>query len=144
MNMKSEKKFKFVLQTGDWSLDGHNHVEKYTLSCNAKTIQDVRNAYYKAMRLIREDHHPHNIEFDFKTDTYQDFPKIDMQEALSSGLWIAKVTAWFINQGDPKLECKVVNLKRLPTLHFVGYDTKHRHIPSIGYTILDPNYEYKH
>jgi hypothetical protein len=139
--------FKFRIDIGDWSGDGHGKCDHFMVSSN-KPTKDVREAYFAAKEKLPDTLCPESFVSDYedytvpdevveageragcellaalKNQEYQDFHTSDM----------ADYVLWFLKQGDPELQLK--RIEDSDSLAFYGEDEKGRHIGFIGYGLL--------
>ena len=146
--------YTFKLVLGDWSGDGHGGSETYLMN-SSKSIEAVREAFFKAREIVPTEIHPENICSDYKESTvspgivkqildfynlhdFEDewFQTYFLTEAYMELDILAEITARFINMGDPECNVQISpEQDSMPTLHFYGTDEKQRHIGFIGYGI---------
>lgn len=132
---------KFKITLGDWSDDGHGKTQVFILETNALTIEEVREAYFKAIEITK---------FDFSSKVcskYEErYPKESVVERLKDiGIEIPPeywetddlLTALikFIQIGEPVLTFTIVK-DAIPSFEFYGFDEKERHIGGIGYGLF--------
>jgi hypothetical protein len=151
----------FNIPIGDWSNDGHGRYEWFRAS-TAKSLADVREAYFKAKDLlpvelapekICESHQGTTVPVSLALEIFRrsgiridgsdstdflDFEKVreivgDDELDVSLDKFVDYLV-WFINFGDPTADVKLeLPVEMLP---FYGFDTKRRHIPHIGYGLV--------
>lgn len=129
--MRKELLFKVAI--GDWSNDGHGRCEWFRLRAEASTIEEVREAYFRARGKVPEPHHPENFG---EKGCPQDLLDKMGVKGLERSEQVAAAVAWFITQGG--VPCELARETELPTLSFYGYDKEGRHISFIGYAMLNP------
>jgi hypothetical protein len=141
MKKTAPKLYRFHLDIGDWSGDGHGKKETFLVESN-KPVRASREAYFAAQKKLLErqwpgniastygerpifdDHHIVEIKklgFDFKL-----YSELDCVDPIS----MAHYTLWFIMRGDPTIKAKIIPLD---TFAFYGFDKKGRHTDFIGY-----------
>jgi len=132
-------RFKIVL--GDWSNDGHGRTSAVEVECTASSINQVREAFFKAKALLPETCHPDVLCSEYGESCPPDEAVAEVERQGGphydgdSTMWMANLAAWFLNVGDPSLCCSVVD-NHLESLHFYGYDAQGRHIGSFGYGLF--------
>jgi hypothetical protein len=134
------KRHAFRIPIGDWSDDGHGKVEWFDATAT-KPIEDVREAYFAAKKRLPEACCPENF-----CEAYGE-PEMNSEsrEALKAAGYkvpkemdaeaMAKIVAWFINQGDPSVGVRLDGVPP-PMLPFYGNDKKRRHIGGHGYGLF--------
>lgn len=144
------KRLKFQIPIGDWSHDGHGLCEYFMASANAESIEDVREAYFKAKKVVPRDCQPELICHDYEEHTLdkeqcgklkkagaplpEDADEEDGADYVGPE-YMAELVVWFLNQGNPELKCKLEDKDEL-TLTFYGHDKFKRHIGHIGYGVF--------
>ena len=138
--MKMAKRYAFRIPIGDWSDDGHGKCD-WVDATAAKPVEGVREAYFAAKKNLPEECCPENFCNEYEC------PKMspESRKALkAAGCKVPKeidsdamaaIVAWFINQGDPKVDVKL-NGKPPEMLPFYGSDNKKRHIGFMGYGLF--------
>lgn len=133
------EKYMFLIPIGDWSDDGHGKCDWFQFESN-KPLQDVREAYFKAMKKHKE-----ASPEDFCNEYEEMEPHEEAVEAAKAlGYTIdvedfgpenmADYVAWFITLGDPDI--KLTRQEDLDMLPFYGYDEKNRHVGGFGYGLF--------
>lgn len=153
--------FDFKLTIGDWSDDGHNHKEDYTITCHkgADTIKDIREIHFRTKEHTSLDIGKICSDYgDFRVKdpiinskitalVSKHFPNSEAEEYLLSEVFTKyetldsdiMVTLWMAMMMDtePTLKLALSDQPKLPTLHFYGRDEKGRHIDGIGYGLFE-------
>lgn len=139
----------FTIPIGDWSDDGHGKCEHYAATA-AKPIEDVREAYFAAKKLLpaicpesfceayedstvpaeviaalRDAGAPPKVVAEFESETPDDRMRA-----------FAEFVAWFVNQGDSTADVRLDPAAKTPMLPFYGNDKKRRHIRFFGYGLF--------
>ena len=144
----------FKIPIGDWSDDGHGKVEHYIAS-SAKSIQDVREAYFSGVASLDRALSPERLVSDYGCRTV---PLHVANEVLGlsgislgagppeeyvpgEGVWVdidqfVDYVVWVINRGDPSVDVRL-EPSVVTTLPFYGYDSKNRHIGFMGYGLFE-------
>lgn len=133
---------KFRIYIGDWSHDGHGHSHAYLVSSN-KPVEDVREAHYKIkdttgidIEAMCSGWHENAIEPDvfdriknlgFKF--YNPSTEADHVMAIRD---MARLWIFLLRKTDTDLELTLAT-DDVPSLQFLGYDEKGRHIGQVGY-----------
>jgi len=143
------ERFKLVL--GDWSGDGHNITEAYTVECDL-TLDEAREAYFLAKEKL-PDLDPGSFCKDYEDCVLPEKVFNKLKElGCALGGWevydadyglepeyLAEIIVWFLNQGNPKLNARLVD-ESIPSFHFCGTnkigDQRNAHIPSFGYGLF--------
>lgn len=147
--------FKFEIEIGDWSKDGHEKSVSYTLESN-KDIDYIRKAFLNSARWAlkegKEIFDPQKWCYEYRDNTitvghYDDlikqFPALEENEGAfpfddeTFTLDTEFMLVWtveFIKMLDPSITIEVS--EPLPQLHFYGQNAG-EHIESIGYGLLD-------
>lgn len=137
----------FRIPIGDWSGDGHGHVQWYSMT-SALPLKDVREAYFKSVEHFAEELQPENIAHEYEEANVALVVAKQIEEI--SGIKIGheedsdqvyvdmdgllEYLVWFINHGNPLVDVKLE--ERDDMFPFFGYDEKKRHIGFIGYGLL--------
>lgn len=132
----------FKIPIGDWSGDGHSECIYYTVS-SAKSLKEVREAYFLAEEKLPTIIHPNNLanyflETGISDDTIDRLKEYGFVFKDSDNLGsdeIANYVIWFINYGDPACDIKLEK-NADDMLVFYGYDEKGRHIDGFGYGLF--------
>lgn len=143
--------YTFRLPIGDWSNDGHGHVEWFWYKTN-KDIKSLREAYFTAKKKLDQKFCPENIVSDYQEATIMKdffdeimtmFPALSTNEEIGyeitdyevglSPEFMAVYVLEFLKVGDPDLKFKIINPPDM--LPFYGYDDQNRHIGFIGYGV---------
>lgn len=136
---------KFSLTLGDWSGDGHSNRVNFIVECDLP-VKEAREAFFAAKEKLPPETHPDNICSGYEETR---IPKATLAKLRALGMPLpaededfglttedlADWTCWFINQGNPAVNARLV-LDLLPDFHFWGYDDKGRHIGQIGYGLM--------
>jgi hypothetical protein len=133
------QRYRFRIPIGDWSGDGHGKCHWFDASA-AKPVEAVREAYWAATEKL-----PSLAPTEYVRD-YEDaeLPEVVFDELRERGcpvgeredfdfVRLADVVVWFLNQGDPALDCRREADASPPMLPFYGRDSKGRHIGHLGY-----------
>lgn len=143
--------YKFRLQLGDWSNDGHGHTEDIIFETN-KDIVELREHYFQNCNKYG------NILEELSSD-YQDcyIDEDQIEELTDMGIQVGiellenmnsfeshvvstdDFADWFVQfmkLDSPDLILERIPKKELPTFHFYGYDDKQRHISFFAYGIF--------
>lgn len=132
-------RFKIVL--GDWSNDGHGGSLDVTVECTASNINPVREAFFKAKTLLPQTCHPDLLCCEYgdncpPEEATEEIERLSGPSHGDDGLeWMARLAVWFLNIGDPSLQCSLVD-DPMETLHFYGFDSQGRHIGFFGYGLF--------
>ncbi len=154
-----KKRQKFKIAIGDWSGDGHGHCDYYLVSALG-SIDDVREAFFKAREVVPKELHPEQICSEYEeTRVSPEVARrlVDFYDLSNSELynyeeeWFEKyffteglvteaqlfpvIVLLFIMKGNPDLDLRLEEENYVPTLHFYGSDDKGRHINFMGYGI---------
>lgn len=140
--------YKFNIPVGDWSGDGHNMCNYYTVESN-KPVEEVREIHFKIKEVIGidldkvcRDYEDYTIAdeeyqilkdlgFEFDSNNFDD----DEDNAIVYPSGFAKIWMFLLMQTDKSLELKMIN-SDIPNLTFYGFDEKGRHIGLLGYGCL--------
>lgn len=149
--------YKFELELGDWSDDGHGKTEDYLIHSN-KPVEDVRESYFKAVGLtginfggeVCSDYGDGELDLDlyekFKELGYVfDEEKWDIEfnsKNICDSIYVERsafmdLALWFIKLGDSTLELKIIEKDPVDSFHFYGFDEKGRHIEFFGYGLFN-------
>lgn len=137
------KLYRFHLDIGDWSGDGHGKKKTFLIESN-KPVGACREAYFKARRLFVENIWPESIYSKYNnplTPTASqiiatrahgfDFSYYLGDEEYISPESMAHYTLWFIMRGNTKIKAYIIPPPA--TFAFCGSDRQGRHIGFIGY-----------
>lgn len=134
--------YKFKLQLGDWSRDGHGQSEEYFLQSNVD-VKELREIYFKTIQktlisiqdICRKyedcsisqeqieglgldvENYEHIIENGVE---YQDFIELFID---------------YIQTHNPEISLKIIK-DNIPSFHFYGFDERKRHINGFGYGLF--------
>lgn len=136
--------YKIKFSIGDWSGDGHDRAEDYLVN-SSHPVEVVREAYFTAIEKTGLDFG--NIcskhEENYIAGEYMDklkklkAPLFLLEEGLTPKSFLY-LLLWFITLGDEDLFLKIKDPdKDIKDFHFYGFDSKKRHIPSLGYRLFD-------
>ncbi|HLP27578.1 MAG TPA: hypothetical protein VK147_02985 [Candidatus Didemnitutus sp.] len=145
---------------GDWSGDGHGHVEWYTILTN-KTIEELREIHFSCPELLGIEigdicrpygEHAFSREISFKLAELGVFEKANIDgasagtEFLEDGQfypnnWDGPRTMFLIwlailKTADPTFGYEIVD-DDIPAITFYGSDDKRRHLKNPGYGLFD-------
>lgn len=136
---------------GDWSNDGHEQCDWFTIKSNF-TVEQAREAYFKSVEKSGvdickevackyEDNSvsekflkvfPEFLEKDLvKYDP--EFNDYDFEYYIESSSDLVEMVCLFIQKYNPEFRYEIIDLPMLP---FYGYDKKDRHIGHIGYGLF--------
>ena len=146
MNKKTRHAFRIPI--GDWSGDGHSKCDWFGASA-AKPIDEVREAFFAAQKNFPKRLDVSQLCTDYGNSSIPDQVRDQLfklgapiEEANEDGDYysgseeMAALVVWFLNQGDPELDCKL-DEDASPMLPFYGADCKGRHISHIGYGLFE-------
>lgn len=142
MKKTAPKLYRFHLDIGDWSDDGHGKKETFLIESN-KPVRACREAYFAAQKRLVENLWPENIYATYDNPLTPQAPQIAATRAHGfdfahyvgddeylNAESLAHYTLWFITRGDPTIKAKIIPLD---TFAFYGSDKRGRHIGFIGY-----------
>lgn len=142
--MAKAKLYRFHLDIGDWSDDGHGKKETFLIESN-KTVGACREAYFKAQKKLAERLWPSELSahyeerFMLSDSRVAEIRKLGFnfgavvlgdEYEYANAVGMAHYTLWFIKHGNPRINARIVPLD---TFAFYGSDKKGRHIGFIGY-----------
>lgn len=136
---------KFIMTIGDWSGDGHEKSEDFTIESNLP-VECVREAHFQieeATGIKIEDICSAYGEDEILPDIVDRLKGLGFHFDNSTGMGdgivgvreMARLWIFLLMKADPKLELRLVE-DSLPHLHFYGYDEQKRHIGSVGYGLF--------
>jgi len=137
-------RYTFQLVLGDWSNDGHGRAYTRIFRANAP-IEKVREAFFLAQARLPDVLDPTNMCAEYEESSISEACTKELKKrraprpSKDKGCtldWLARYTAWFINQGDASLDVRLVKKEAYPTLHFYGTDARGRHLGFIGYGLF--------
>lgn len=138
---------RFQMPIGDWSCDGHERCDYYTIESN-KPIEAVREAHFNILpktgidiERICPNIYDDTIDIEtlakLKTMGFVPSHHFNDETVLSSSD-MAHIWVILLMQADPELDLTIVIEEEMDILPFIGYDDKGRHIGNIGYGIVAP------
>ncbi len=151
--MNTPDKFRWTLELGDWSGDGHGHHQTINIESN-KDVGAAQKAYQKVKKELSQQLCPEKIcseyqEHKISNDVIEAARKLgfDFQEGYDEeqraehnedgGLYLdleklADYTLWFIKRGDPEIELKITPREEMPSFNRYARP----HISFIGYGLF--------
>lgn len=137
--------YQFYMTIGDWGGDGHEKSENF-LICSNYPVERVREAHFRIRAVTGIDIESICSEFEeneIDEDNYRVLKKMGfafvdhsgMGEQILSPSDMARLWAFLLQKADPELHLEIVE-ERTPLLHFLGTDSKGRHIFSVGYGLF--------
>lgn len=143
--------YKFRLQLGDWSHDGHGQTEDFVFETN-KDIAELREIYFqncdkygKILEELNSDYEDSRIkqyQVDMLTDIGIEVRSEILKEIAEDDEYYVEIddfADWFeqfMKLDSPDLILERIPKKELPAFHFYGYDDKQRHIGFFAYGIF--------
>lgn len=134
--------YRFKLQLGDWSKDGHSQSEEYLIQSNVD-VKELREIYFKTKRF-------NELSLEDICNDYEDC-KISEEQIRGLGLDVEKyqqiidngiepddfieMFIEYIQIHNPEISLKIIN-DTIPSFHFYGYDEQKRHIGGFGYGLF--------
>lgn len=144
--------YKFKLELGDWSNDGHGKYETFVFESN-KCVEELREIYFincqKYGKLLETTCGDYN-EYTIGSDASDEFKQIGINLDLDyDEEMLIEERIYYVNQDNfidlfiqfMKLDSIDLQLELtkdpVPTFHFYGFDEKNRHIGCFGYGLFD-------
>lgn len=134
-------------ELGDWSRDGHNISEKYTVKSN-KPVTDVREAHFACCSKLGFDPGEMCCEYEQFTLTESQFEQLlelKVIDAADKEVYDVEfgpedlLNIWLklLMLADPELQL-VYDPEAVADLHFYGSDSRGRHLHTPGYGLFMP------
>jgi len=136
------EKYKFKLEIGDWSKDGHSQSEEYLIQSNVD-VKELREIYFKTKKFnelsledICDDYEDNSISEEQIRGLGLDVEKY--QPIIDNGVEpddIIELFIDYIQTHNPEIYLKIIN-DNIPSFHFYGFDEQKRHIGGFGYGLF--------
>lgn len=145
---------KFTFSLGDWSDSGHGKSDLFTISSDAETINEIREAYFKSCLVFPLDKMFQKYEEDYLScknsyllkniglDPYHYFVFKEDKDgdeyayAIDGTNSLALFIIDLLNLIDSTLNLKLIKNQNLPTLQFYGFDDNGRSLDLPGYGLF--------
>ena len=145
--------YQIKMTIGDWSKSNHGASETFLISSNLP-VEDVREAHFRIKDVTDIDLESVCSNYDedeIDSETMEILQEMGFVFRNKTGMGpeitypeeMARIWMFLLMRANPQLQLELLK-DETPSIHFVGYDEKGRHIGEVGYGLFKAELHRRH